>query len=91
MDYPKRGIPGRPLSRQQKECLTRLARGMTPVETAAEMYVSMHTLKTHLYRAKRQFGVVNLNHLIAVAISEGLIPLVPAPNRDAVDTAEDRS
>lgn len=82
MFYPPQ--PGRRLSIRQLEIVDLAAKGLDNVEIGEELHISGDTVKTHLYRAYRQSGAKNRAHLVAMVLSAGMIPKVPAPHSGAV-------
>lgn len=65
----------RPLSEREIQVLTRLAKGMSLTETGAELFISYHTVKDHIGRARRAIGARNKVHLLALAVTTGQLKL----------------
>lgn len=67
-------------TRQQVRVLRLCAAGLTPMEVAAELWLSVETVRWHLKTAYRRLGVHDRADAIARAIELGLItPANPAP------------
>jgi DNA-binding NarL/FixJ family response regulator len=45
-----------PASRQERELVTLIARGRTDTQIAAELYISVRTVRTHLDRIRDKTG-----------------------------------
>ena len=67
-----------------------LARGHSTEEIAEILYVSPHTIRTHIKNGMRKLEAKTRAHAVAIALSEGAIelePIVPQPARDAAPDA----
>lgn len=84
---PWQGIPGRQLSAHQINIIGLAAQGLSNKEIGQRLYLRENTIKTHLYRAYAQTGARNRAHLVAMAMSKGLIPIVEAPEPAALPSA----
>lgn len=54
----KQEVPGS-LTRREKEVLSSLATGVTNEEIAQKLFISQHTVKTHIFNAYKKIGVSN--------------------------------
>jgi len=63
-----------PLSPRQREVLQAMSHGRTYPEAAAELGISIETVKEHLKIVRRRLGARNTNQAIADAIRLGLMP-----------------
>ncbi|MDT0268036.1 response regulator transcription factor [Streptomyces sp. DSM 44915] len=61
------------LSRRELEVLTLTARGATNRETAAELFITVATVKTHLQHIYAKLGVTDRTEAVAVAYERGLL------------------
>jgi DNA-binding NarL/FixJ family response regulator len=61
------------LSRQERAVLAGLAAGWSTEEIAAVMFVSPHTVRTHVKNGMRKLAAHTRTHAVAIAISEGAI------------------
>jgi DNA-binding CsgD family transcriptional regulator len=72
------GEPARgPLSSREREVLVLVAGGYELKDIAAELTISVPTVRTHLRNALRKLGARNRAHAIALAMQEGAIDLPP--------------
>ncbi|MEU8618556.1 LuxR C-terminal-related transcriptional regulator [Streptomyces sp. NPDC048623] len=62
-----------PLSARERDVLSRLARTMSTEEIAADLYVSVNTVKTHLKSAYRKLSVHRRNDAVRRARDLGLL------------------
>ncbi|MFI6979332.1 helix-turn-helix transcriptional regulator [Embleya sp. NPDC050154] len=62
------------LTHQQRLVLTAAARGLTVAETAAEMWITPHTVHGHRLAAIRRLGARTTTHAVTLAIALGQIP-----------------
>jgi DNA-binding CsgD family transcriptional regulator len=73
----ERGLPpisrGAPLSRRQRECLELAARGLTTVDIAAKLNITVRTAQFHFDNIRSKLGAANRQEAIAKAISQGSI------------------
>ncbi|MBN1660854.1 MAG: helix-turn-helix transcriptional regulator, partial [Anaerolineae bacterium] len=68
-------IPTATLTERQHEILTLIARGIPDQEIARLLDVSVQTIRWHIKGASRRLEAKNRNHLIAIAVSRGLVKL----------------
>jgi len=61
------------LTERELDVLTRLARGLSNAEIAAELYLSAATIKTHVARILAKLGVRDRIHAVITAYETGLI------------------
>lgn len=61
------------LTTREIECLTRVAAGMTNDEIAAELYLSTHTVKTHVWRLRTKLGARDRAHAVQRGWELGLL------------------
>jgi LuxR family transcriptional regulator, maltose regulon positive regulatory protein len=66
------GAPYRPSSREL-EVLRYLATGLSNREIAAEMYISLNTMKTHVRSLYRRLGVSSRSQALAAGRAQGLL------------------
>ncbi|PKV85190.1 response regulator transcription factor [Streptomyces sp. TLI_146] len=64
--------PAEPLTEREREVVRCLARGATNAEIAAELYVSLSTVKTHLANVQGKLGARNRVEIAAWAWESGL-------------------
>ncbi|MET9922408.1 LuxR C-terminal-related transcriptional regulator [Streptomyces sp. NPDC006435] len=67
------GPPVEPLSERERDVLRRLARTMSTEDIAADLYVSVNTVKTHLKSAYRKLSVHRRNDAVRRARDLGLL------------------
>lgn len=70
------------LTRRERQIVEMLARGSTGEQIAQELVLSPETVQKHVHNAKRKIGAETRAHLIALAMTRGLIdpglePVVP--------------
>jgi DNA-binding CsgD family transcriptional regulator len=66
--------PGKqPLTVREREIVELIASGETGPEIAAALHLSPHTVRHHVRNAMDKLGVRSRAHLVAKALSEGLI------------------
>ena len=65
--------PASPLSRRETEVVHAIAKGRTNHEIAAELFISLSTVKSHLASAQAKLGLRNRVELAAWAWESGLI------------------
>lgn len=63
------------LTRRQAQLISMIERGMGNREIAQELEISEHTVKVHLWRLFRKFGVKSRTQAIHAARVSGLIPI----------------
>jgi DNA-binding NarL/FixJ family response regulator len=61
------------LSERECEVLEQIARGHSIEDIAGELYLSPHTVRTHIKNILRKLGARTRAHAVALAISGGLI------------------
>jgi DNA-binding CsgD family transcriptional regulator len=61
------------LTNKQREIVERLAEGKTYGQIAAELNVSVNTVKAHTSSIRRVLGTRNKVDTVAVAVREGLV------------------
>jgi DNA-binding CsgD family transcriptional regulator len=64
--------PGR-LSARERELVTLVARGLTNAQIAAELYISVRTVSSHLDRIRDKTGCRRRADLTRLALSAGLV------------------
>jgi DNA-binding CsgD family transcriptional regulator len=81
--FPATNGSSAPLTRRERQIVEMLARGATGEQIAHELVLSPETVQKHVHNAKRKIGAATRAHLIALAMTRGLIdpalePAVPA-------------
>jgi DNA-binding CsgD family transcriptional regulator len=61
------------LSPRERELVTLVARGRTDAQIAAQMYISVRTVSTHLDRIRDKTGCRRRADLTRLALSSGLV------------------
>jgi DNA-binding NarL/FixJ family response regulator len=61
------------LSERECEVLEKIARGHSIDDISADLFLSPHTVRTHIKNILRKMGARTRAHAVAMAISEGLI------------------
>jgi DNA-binding NarL/FixJ family response regulator len=61
------------LTEREKEVLARVARGLTNRQIAAELFMSIHTVKLHIQNILRKLGLPNRTEAAVYAVREGLM------------------
>jgi DNA-binding CsgD family transcriptional regulator len=61
------------LSERECEVLEQIARGHSIEDIAADLFLSPHTVRTHIKNILRKMGARTRAHAVAMAIAEGLI------------------
>jgi two-component system, NarL family, nitrate/nitrite response regulator NarL len=86
-------IPGRaPLTRREREVITRVVAGCANKDIAREFAVSEETVKHHLTRIFDKVGAANRVELALLAQSHGLVEAFePPPEMPAVSIAAERA
>jgi DNA-binding CsgD family transcriptional regulator len=71
---PPRSAPGpENLSARERELVTLVAQGRTNAQIAAQLYISVRTVTSHLERIRDKTGCRRRADLTRLALSEGLI------------------
>jgi DNA-binding CsgD family transcriptional regulator len=65
----------RRLSDRELDVLAGLARGMATEEIAESMFLSPHTIRSHVKAALRKLGANTRAHAVAIALGAGAIEL----------------
>jgi DNA-binding NarL/FixJ family response regulator len=71
---PQRG-PGEPLTDRELEVVQAIARGLSNNEIAAELYLSVNTVRNHIQRISTKMGVGTRLEIAMTALRRGLIEL----------------
>lgn len=66
------------LSARELEIMTRICRGDSNLEIAAELYLSINTVKTHIRSAYRRIGITRRVEAVLWGAQHGLVPHEPA-------------
>ena len=61
------------LSARERELVTLVARGRTDADIAAQLYISIRTVRSHLDRIRDKTGCRRRADLTRLALSEGLL------------------
>jgi len=61
------------LSEREKEVLSRIARGLKSKDIAAELFISVSTVKSHRNKIMKKLAVGDMASLVKIAIRKGLI------------------
>jgi len=61
------------LTRREQEVLTLIGRGMSIDDVAAELYIGISTVRTHLHRIRHKLGLKDRAQLVAFAYQAGLM------------------
>jgi len=61
------------LSARERELVTLVAQGRTNAQIAAELYISVHTVRSHLDRIRDKTGARRRADLTRLALTEGLV------------------
>ena len=64
---------GATLTRRERQIVEMLARGSTGEQIAQELVLSPETVQKHVHNAKRKMGAATRAHLIALAMTRGVI------------------
>ena len=72
-EQPGDPSPGKLLSAREQQLVTLVARGHTNAEIAAQLYISIRTVTSHLDRIRDKTGYRRRADLTRLALSEGLI------------------
>lgn len=66
---------GQALSERELQVLTLAAHGRSNTAIGAQMFISEHTVKTHMRRIYRKLGAADRTHAVALAARRGHIDL----------------
>ena len=72
---------GSPLSAREREVLALIALGLETPEIAKELYISEHTVRTHVRNAMGRLGARTRAHLVAIALTGHLLQLGDVSDR----------
>ena len=61
------------LSARERELVILVAQGRTNAQIAAELYISVHTVRSHLDRIRDKTGARRRADLTRLALTEGLV------------------
>ena len=61
------------LSARERELVTLVAQGRTDAQIAAELYISVRTVRSHLDRIRDKTGARRRADLTRLALTEGLV------------------
>jgi len=75
------------LSEREREVLLGVARGLTNNQIAADLYMSIHTVKLHVQNILRKLNLPNRTEAAVFAVREGLLEPAPANGREAARPA----
>lgn len=64
------------LTSKQKEYVSLLASGLTTLQISEKNFVSHHTVRNTIAKAKERIGASSTTNLIATSVSKGWIELV---------------
>lgn len=80
LESPEPGLPGpqadagaNPLSLRELEVLQLIAQGSSNLQIAEQLFISLHTVKTHARRIHSKLGVERRTQAVARAKSLGLM------------------
>lgn len=66
-------LAGRALSDREKTVLQLIADGLSPVSIGKHLFLSPHTVKSHLRSINYKLGAKNRTNAVAIALRNGLI------------------
>lgn len=69
----ERSSQGSPLSSREQAVLSLIAQGCSNQEIAEQLFISLHTVKTHARRINTKLGVARRTQAVAMAKSMGLV------------------
>jgi DNA-binding CsgD family transcriptional regulator/tetratricopeptide (TPR) repeat protein len=72
-DEPSEPGPGKLLSARERQLVTLVAQGHTNAEIAAQLYISIRTVSSHLDRIRDKTGYRRRADLTRLALTEGLV------------------
>jgi DNA-binding CsgD family transcriptional regulator len=79
---PRPRVRALALSDKEIAVLREIAVGRETDEIAALLYVSPHTVRTHVKNGMRKLQARNRAHAVAIALARGLIKYEPPPEAD---------
>jgi DNA-binding CsgD family transcriptional regulator len=65
--------PGRHLTQREVEVLRMVSEGLSSKHIGAELGITPKTVDTYIEHIRMKLGATNRSHMIALAISEGLL------------------
>jgi DNA-binding NarL/FixJ family response regulator len=74
---PAAGGPAGPLSEREREIVALLAGGATDTQIAAQLFLSVNTVRSHLERIRDKTGARRRAELVRHAIQAGIAPAAP--------------
>lgn len=66
-------LAGRPLSARERQVVELVAHGMTDAAIAAELNMSIPTMRRRLELARYKLGAANRAHAAALAVARGIV------------------
>lgn len=72
---PPSQLPGEPLTRRELEVLQLVGGGLTNRQIATRLFLSVHTIDTHVESARAKLRVHSRTAAVAAALAAGLIPV----------------
>lgn len=71
--FPQGEKPKEALSAREMDVISFVAAGYTNRETAAEMFISTETVKSHIRNILPKLNAANRTHAVAIAVARGLL------------------